>query len=89
MQLKQAILYVQLPETKAGSQYEFLLLYMCRRREASYKELQQRHERHQNLAEMAGSTILQRAIMVSCGNSLCCEHPAPDLVFNALGQIRQ
>ncbi|KAL3132654.1 hypothetical protein ABBQ32_009175 [Trebouxia sp. C0010 RCD-2024] len=41
-----------------------------RRRAASYKELQQRHERHQNLSEMAGSTVLQRAIMVSCCKSI-------------------
>lgn len=69
MQLKHAILDVQLPETKA-SHSDSMVLYMCRRRAASYKELQQRHERHQNLSEMAGSTVLQRAIMVSCCKSI-------------------
>lgn len=34
-----------------------------RKREASYRELQQRHNRHQSLSEMAGSTVMQRAIM--------------------------
>ena len=45
---------------------------MCRKREASYKELQQRHERHHNLSQMAGSTVMQKAIMVMlCVDALC------------------
>ena len=51
---------------------ECMLFHACRRREALYKELQQRHKRHQNLTAMAGSTVMQRAIMVSCEHT--CQH---------------
>ena len=39
---------------------------MSRKREAAYRELQQRNDRHNNLASMAGSMDMEKAVMVSC-----------------------
>ena len=39
---------------------------MFRKREAAYRELQQRNDRQINLSRMAGSMDMEKAIMVSC-----------------------
>lgn len=38
---------------------------MCRKREAAYRELQQRNDRRNNLSGMAGSMEVEKAVMVS------------------------
>ena len=39
---------------------------MFRKREAAYRELQQRNDRQNNLSRMAGSMDMEKAVMVSC-----------------------
>ena len=39
---------------------------MFRKREAAYRELQQRNDRQNNLTRMAGSMDMEKAVMVSC-----------------------
>ncbi len=39
---------------------------MIRKREAAYRELQQRNDRQNNLSRMAGSMDMEKAVMVSC-----------------------